>query len=196
MTAPNSDAAITIVVPTPTAPTRVADESAPAASRPSCRARRRRRSTAADISSCARSVDEEDREHHRAEEVRRCRPGRVGRRYGWPSDVAQPLARARSACCCRLPRPRAGHAASRFRIRHEQPDSDEAERVDEDRVRRREHLDQPAADRRARRPVRRSGDLELRVALDQLLALTSEGRYDWYATSKNTVRMPTRKPTT
>ena len=25
---------------------------------------------------------------------------------------------------------------------------------------------------------------------------TSEGRYDWYETSKKTVQMPTRKPTT
>ena len=25
---------------------------------------------------------------------------------------------------------------------------------------------------------------------------TSDGRYDWYATSKKTVQMPTRKPTT
>ena len=45
--------------------------------------------------------------------------------------------------------------------------------------------------------VRRgAADLELRVALDDLLSPDEAGRYDWYETSKKTVPIPARtRPT-
>ena len=40
------------------------------------------------------------------------------------------------------------------------------------------------------------GDLELGVALDELVALDERRQVHWYATSKKTVRQPLMKPTT
>ena len=60
--------------------------------------------------------------------------------------------------------------------RAERARSDEAERVDEDGVRCGERLDQPAADRRTGALRGRHGDLQLRVALHQLVALDEVGQ--------------------
>ena len=58
-----------------------------------------------------------------------------------------------------------------------------------------ENADQHARDTRPGGLRGREAQLELRVAVDELLRRTSDGRYDWYETSKKTVPMPWTKPT-
>ena len=78
----------------------------------------------------------------------------------------------------------------------EQPRAQEADRVHQHRVRRREDLDE-----RSRQPWPPSWAAERLISSFELPSMiwsrsTSEGRYDWYATSKKTWQIPVRKTTT
>ena len=78
----------------------------------------------------------------------------------------------------------------------EEARSEEAERVEENGVGRGEDLDEHAAETRPADLRGRAADLELRVPLDDLVALDERREVRLYATSKKTWKIPTRKPTT
>ena len=149
-------------------------------------------------SSAARSAeradgeDEQDGEDDVREEVRGAGRDRLrSQAAAMADDVPQSLpelgrmlARRPSACFSR------GGSSGADRD-HERARDHEAGRVEEDRVRRRRR----AGSARPRRPgpatcAAETVSCELRVPVDRGSRSTRAGRYDWYATSKKTVRIP------
>ena len=116
-------------------------------------------------------VDEDDRERDVREEVGRAGATRLRAEVRVPEDEAKacfqlrPDARLFAFCRCGDGRLRLPDA------KDEETRGDEADRVDKDRVWGCEELDEAAAHARAADLSRRAADLELRVALDDLLSL-------------------------
>ncbi len=119
----------------------------------------------------AHRVDEEDREHHVAEEVERGRRGCDPAQVPVAEDVAKTFSQLRSHARRGGPLARAGgHILVLANAQEEEARGDEAEGVEEDGHRRFQHLDQHARERRPGQLRAGARDLELRVAFDELVA--------------------------